>query len=330
MTRRYTQPQVGPAKIDPAFGVAHAWAANVAGSGRLRDSAGNADGVFGVGTGGTTGNYWVLGPNGWEILFDSTYTGGVITSTRLAVGNASGSAAPSGTRWSFECDVLLGSLGTLQAVFGGTDSGIEIRVDASGTITLLKQAIVVMATTSTTLSAGIRYKLAVTYDGANVAIYINGKLNATAVNAQSFTHGQYFLGWANVTVAEYLVNGSRMGRVVITNHVLSAAEVFDRYQNPWRIFAPVSRGLWMPAAGGAIFGVTANTAPTAGAMSFGPSSRVAVLTNLAPAVGAMAFLSGDAPNISPGVFNVHVSRKITFVCTIAGSVKFTIEVANRG
>lgn len=76
--------------------------------------------------------------------------------------------------------------------------------------------------------------------------------------------------------------------------------------------------------------VNAQTVPTIGSMTFAVSPRFGVLAALAPTLGNMRFISGDMPNDSPGRFDIHVSRKVTFDCTIARTVNFKVEVVNRG
>jgi hypothetical protein len=231
-----SQPPAG-VRADLSKGVSHLWALPNGARGVI-DSAGFANGVFGSGTGGTTGNAWVIGPSGWEIKFDNTGTG-TTASTKLLIGDSTGSAAPKSTRWTFEFDLYLGSLGTTQAIFGcASAGGIEIRITTTGAIELLKEAIALIGTSSVLLAANTRYKIAVTYDGSNAAFYVNGQPVGTATSAQTFTHSQYALGWAAGAGIEYLDNGSRLGRVVITERVLSAGEIADRYATPWQIFAP--------------------------------------------------------------------------------------------
>lgn len=242
------QPQYA-ATVDPSRSIAHVWSPHVGYYRGVRDLAGNADGTFGVGTGGTTGNYWVIGPKGWELKFDSTGTG-TLASLALAVGNSSGSGGPSGTKWTFEADVYVTGLsGNPNAIFAGaSNSGIEIRVTTTtGFVELLKQGVASIGTSSTALAINKWHSIAVTYDGTNAAFYLNGKADGTASSSQTFSAVQYRFG-LSLTGSDPMQDGGKLRHVVITNRVLTPNEILSKYINPWQIFAPQSRRIWAPSA----------------------------------------------------------------------------------
>lgn len=78
------------------------------------------------------------------------------------------------------------------------------------------------------------------------------------------------------------------------------------------------------------FAVFANTAQVVAAMAFVPVPRINIAAILTNCRGNMGFIVGPTPNDSPGMFDAGVSRKTTFACTIAATMKFTAEVVNRG
>ena len=246
----HRQPQVSVS----AYGaeLRHIWALNVGGVRQVRNSSREAHGTFGSGTGTATGNYWVQTPYGWGVLFDDTGTGSA-NSKIIVIGNSAGSAAPRGDIFTIMLHFYMGVAGNTQTIYGTGSNGVQLRVNTDNTVALLKSGVAQIGTSTGTLSATTWTHVAVTYDGASAAFYLNGAASGTASSAQTFSHGQqYFLGSKASTDTEGITNGTRMVALSVWDRVLGQGEIMARRDNPWLDFMPLKRRIWVdaPAAAG--------------------------------------------------------------------------------
>lgn len=67
-----------------------------------------------------------------------------------------------------------------------SNGGPQVRI-WQNKISLVKQAVVEIGQSATTLSSGTWYTIGVTYDGTTATFYLNGTSDGTASNAQTFT-----------------------------------------------------------------------------------------------------------------------------------------------
>jgi hypothetical protein len=127
--------------------------------------------------------------------------------------------------------VYIGASAT-QAILGATgNGGIEFRVDAGTfTLSLLKEGVANVATSTGAIAATTWKHVAVTYSGTGVCIfYIDGVAVGTSTNLQTFTAlGKYLGASHNV---EDLSNGSKLDEVHISNIVRSADWIATEYNN---------------------------------------------------------------------------------------------------
>ena len=242
----------------------------------VRDCAGNAHGVFGVGDGGTSGNQWLRNDLGWFINFSNTGTG-TIASVDLPVGNTSGSGSPESNQFSFLFRIKPGSSGGVHGFYGGAPGTIELRLSGDK-IELLKTAVMVIASSASTLTEGVWQWAGVTYDGSAGKIFIGNRLDASASNATTFNqNSQYYLGVADV---ERFANGSGLQHFCVFNRAVSDVQMLHYLSNPWQIFEPetiplffstitaqyarptsdVSAGTWTASTGSDLFAMLDETA----------------------------------------------------------------------
>lgn len=222
--------------------LAHCYRANAGGPFGLSDIAGRAPAGFGSGTSGNpSGNSLRVDAVGPYINFDDSGTG-IVSSVRMTIGDATGSGSPGANAFSFLERLWLPSYGynngnnTVTVLYGGNNSGIEIRINSAGKIELLKQGIALMGTSSGVVPLTAPYfDVGVAYDGVSmVTFFINGLFAGTATSTQTFVHsGQYTLGYAATSgTPERMPNGSRVYACDIHNRALSAGQFKSWSDNP--------------------------------------------------------------------------------------------------
>lgn len=227
-----------------AQGLVHDWLMNDNQWRTLRDYRGNAMGVYGAGSGagaGTSGNIWTFGKTGGRIepyiAYNDSGTG-TINSKDLAVGSSSGSGGPGGNVFTLAFRGMVGAVSGTQAFFGGgAGSSIELRVNSSGNLELLKANVASIGTSTGAVSAGVWFDAMVSYDaGGVVRFYINGLASGSATSAQSFTHAQYYLG-SQPNNSEQLTNGSGIAWMRMWNSVLPASAAQQLANLPYSLYA---------------------------------------------------------------------------------------------
>jgi hypothetical protein len=123
--------------------------------------------------------------------------------------------------WSTEFFVMKGSFGT-HAVWGTATNGIQMIINGSGQLWVLKTGAVDMGTSTGTLTAGRYHHCGVSYDGATLRFYIDGKPAGTASSAQTFSHGRLQVG--DDGNSAFALNDANMLSLYIWKRVLSAAD----------------------------------------------------------------------------------------------------------
>lgn len=281
-----------------ARGLVHSWGLNVRGSLLAYDSAGKALGVFGSGTAGNpSGNTWVISPFGYCINYFDGGTG-TVDSVALAVGDANGSGSPGSNAFSFIAKVRLSALTGSNALYASESGGIEIRINESGKINLLKQQTADMGSSTGAIMAGVDCDVGVSYDGSTVNFYITGIPAGTSSSSQTFNLArQYFLGYAKGTSPlERIANGGRIYRADVWNRPLAPAEFKAWSENPWQVYkapprrmlivasaAPAGNTYALPAAQGS-YAITGNPA------SLRVARKVAASTGTYSLIGNQATL----------------------------------------
>jgi hypothetical protein len=119
-----------------------------------------------------------------------------------------------------------------QALLGSTgNGGIELRVNAgSYTLSLLKEGIANVATSSGAIAASAWRHIAVTYSGTGVCIfYIDGAAAGSSTNLQTFTALGKYLGASGNS--ENFLNPGKIDEVHFSNVVRSADWIATEYNN---------------------------------------------------------------------------------------------------
>lgn len=258
---RFTQqPQIAaPLDLSDSLGrgLVHSWGLNVRGPNSAHDATWAAFGVF------SAGNSWVTGSSGSFINFNDGGAGPAAVA--IPVGDSSGSGSPkNSTTWSFACRFRLLTTGNSQCLYGSTSGGIEIRIQPSSQINLLKQQQVDMGTSTGGFAIGEDTDIVVTYNNGNIQFYVKGLPAGSATNSQAFNLAtQYYLGssaFLGNGTDERIGNGGRIYKADVWNRVLSPLEVRSWSDNPWRTHKAPSRRLWV--AGDAPAGISASIAWT--------------------------------------------------------------------
>lgn len=282
---RFTQqPQIAaPLDLSDSLGrgLVHSWGLNVRGPNSAHDATLSAHGVF------STGNSWVSGASGSFINFNDGGAGP--SAVAIPVGNSSGSGSPkNSTTWSFACRFRLLTTGDSQCLYGSTSGGIEIRIQPSSQIKLLKQQQVDMGTSTNGFAIGEDTDIVVTYNNGDIQFYVEGLPAGSASNAQTFnTSTQYYLGssaFLGNGTDERIGNGGRIYKADVWNRVLSPLEVKSWSDNPWRTHKAPSRRLWV--SGAAIAGITgtlyssenSDTLSATGFITYAPVTSTVVLS----------------------------------------------------
>jgi hypothetical protein len=184
VTRRRAPPRFRA--LNPKLPIERLW--DWYGSGnQLFDHADGQHALFGVGTGGTTGNYWCGTTDGPGILFDAAGTG-TNASKRLLM---QGGAPKTNNFTIFVRYTLTRGGGDRQMLYGSNQANNCIQFEtrtSSGLIGLIASNVVVRAS-STTSSASLLNRpadLACSYQDGVSRIYVNGVLEDEASGATTW------------------------------------------------------------------------------------------------------------------------------------------------
>jgi hypothetical protein len=234
-----SQPKINvPVATGPIPKPAHLWALNVSAANKVKDSAGTADGVFGVGISLPSGNYWVQVNSEHALLCNDGGTG-TIASTELMLGNSSGSGGPVGNVFSFVARIRLASTGLTQTIYAASTNGLQFRVTSTNLLQIVKSSTAVIGTSNTAMVANVDYDVGFSYDGTVATYYLNGAQDGSGSSAQTFTHTQqYYFFNQPAAPAEKPGNGFILSRAAQWNSVLNAAN-FRALAGPgfWQLFA---------------------------------------------------------------------------------------------
>lgn len=300
-------------------GLIHLWALNAMGDRAILDSAGLANGSFGVGTGGATGNSWLLGRQGYFVNFDNSGTGSV-NSVVLPVGNSGGSGSPGSNIFTIQARIQIGVAATNQTIYGAFDTGLQFRVNSSNQLQLLKAGVAAIGNSTGTLTAGVDYDVAVTYNGSTAVFYINGIASGSATSAQTFVlNTQYAIGnKGGSTAVEPLTNGSRVYYLGIWNRVRVISEIAEHARNPWQVFQATPRRLWGIASSSPDVTLGLTGQALTGSAGTLPVSRTAALTGSAATASrgtvtpsASKAVAGQSSSTSAGVVAPSSAKALT-------------------
>lgn len=232
---RTSQPQ-GPARVDWSnpitWGLVVAFAPSVSGNNLIDGDPTKAN--------ATANKFGAKGKS-------STFTGLVSTSASLA-----------STNWSFLTHFKTAeSLGAQESIlgrstFGANNKGFGFNSTHAaptydGAIYAGNSYTVIGKPTGGALAANTEYCIAGTYDGTNGRGFSNGARTVGPTAVGSINLGERFAINAN-SDGGVDVGSAQVYITLVFNRALSDAEVKSLSDNPWQIFAPDSKALWVPAA----------------------------------------------------------------------------------
>lgn len=121
-----------------------------------------------------------------------------LNSQPAALGNITGlfcdnatSGNPSTSLW-MNGVVVVSDIISAHTIHGSPTAGaLQLRVNTSGNLELLKSNVASIGTSSGTLTAGTAATEAAQYDGTNFTFWLNGSTSGTGTNAQTLTAGNY-------------------------------------------------------------------------------------------------------------------------------------------
>src|SRR5487761_2310852 len=165
------------------------------------------------------------------------------------------------------------------------------------------------------LSAYTTYHAVATNDGADLRLYVNGSLVATAAAGLAYT------GYSTpyLIVGKNALSGAWPGQVILVNAAIaawSAAQVADRYAEPFAMLRPVVRRTYSVPAGGTTFSA-ALTDTSAG-------SDVVTGTGAASAALSDTVASSDSATIAP--YTAALSDTTASSDTLSGSAAATASL----
>lgn len=245
-SRRVVQPQ-GPVEVDRSNPIARGLVAAL-----VPDGAGYIDYVNGTQYPATSASILGSGPGKIVALGGTGYTNlGVqsIGGVSLYASAASGSF----TVITFAKLATAGAVGTFLAKSGATNGNKTLQIFNSGTGTQTPEIVIRGSVNSTSwgFSDTAFHQYAVTFDAETATARAYGD----ADKSLSLT----FTGAAEE--AENIVIGARTGGsgarltgqtsyTYFFNRALSQSEIAEIYRNPWQLFRPIQRRIWVPVAGG--------------------------------------------------------------------------------
>lgn len=191
---------------------------------------------------------WVGGRNGKALQFSAS-------SQYVQLNNALiNLAAFTFSAWVFPTTLTNGGV---YAIIGGgsivVTAGPEFRLDGqvggvTAKVSLIKQGVAGVGSSTGTVALGVWSHVAVTYDGVNYAFYINGAPSGSgAVGATlGASSGNALIGLANPSPAEGFLG--RIADVRIANVVHKAPLMAAMFAEPWRPFVVPRRRIISGAA----------------------------------------------------------------------------------
>lgn len=177
----------------------------------INDSASVNTGTFG----GTLGSQWITGKINSGLSFNGTNN--LVTTT----------PAYTFTAFSYCVWINPSSITGTHIIVDGAANGFPQLYLSGANVVFAKQGLAIIGTSSGTVSTGSWQHVCATYDGTNLAFYINGASAGTASNAQSFTSGSFVIG--SGAGASWFSGG--IDEVGAWARVLSSAEITTLYNS---------------------------------------------------------------------------------------------------
>lgn len=221
------------------------------------------------------------------------------TSTRIYLGDASGSGAPKSDKLTFFLRIMVPTYGVGQIYGGGNGSNgtASLRIYPDK-FQFLSQGVVVIAETTSAVNDGVWRNVALTYDGTVGTFYINGQAAGSGSNAQTFSHTvQHCIG-EGYGGTEPIGGGVRLKYLAIMPRVASPAEIKEVSENWLRLFEPENDPVFYSLGGGgaALIDVPAGAVTITG---YAPTVTAGGTASTSVPAGAVT-LTAYAPTVTAG------------------------------
>lgn len=204
------------------------------------------------------------------------------------------------------------------------NSGLYFRYEDAGTLAVIKSQTAAVGSGAFTVKPGGSL-LALTIDSGNYALYGDGGLVASGTHAQTFTSVTPVIGSESSEALEDHPNGIFYFHAV-WDRVLSAGEIKRISDNPWQLYAPRKRQIYVSAASGGISGTLSQTLGDASASSTGTvkiagttSSTLSAATS--SATGTLAIVGSASPTLGA------ITSAATGTVAIVGTLSKTLDAA---
>ena len=113
--------------------------------------------------------------------------------------------------------------GTLEALISGSSAGNrQIQIETDNKLTLAKQGVTTVGTSTDAIGNNVLTHFGVSYDGTNWAFYISGAASGSGTNAQTLVYGDFYVGRQATTYINAVVD-----ELIVWNVILTPAEVLQ-------------------------------------------------------------------------------------------------------
>lgn len=256
MAKRYSQPQTGPIQLNPKW-LAKGLSLVFAGNRLIYDRNSRPQTATLVG-----GPKLVVTPSGIATGFGSTY--GTGTTDRI-----DGPVLPAPTsgwrsivaHFNAKTTGGAGFARIFQPTSGsGADAGEALYFTGGGVLTYTKFATSTIGQwgTASAIGLGVHTSFGLSHNQSVVgfapSLFVAGK--SSALTEYSASSGNYGAGVAT-SFGNRASDGARgwdgtLGIILFFDGLLTVADHADLHANPWDVFAPVQRRIWVSAAGGGV------------------------------------------------------------------------------
>lgn len=137
-----------------------------------------------------------------------------------------------------------------------------------------------------------KHRVAMTLDGTNLRWYAKNKLQDTKAETNLPLAGTNRTTRINGRYDSYSPTSCSIA--LAWDRVLTLEEYQRLYFNPWQVFQPISRNIWVPSAGGATTHATTGTLTGQGATVAGSAAHIAIHGTTGALVGQGATVAGTA------------------------------------
>lgn len=150
---------------------------------------------------------------------------------------------------SFLCRMALGTAPPSAAcIFGSGTGGVIWGINSARTMRFQKAGVGIIGSSSTALTLGQFYDIGVSYDGATVRFYVDGKADGTAASTATLAETNWQFGADGTNATELAQDAKVIHAYAWVGRALTADDFRTLTAQPYRIFAPSSPRRFFTAA----------------------------------------------------------------------------------